>query len=153
MPPSNPPGRDHAAKLENSSQWCAASRVWGRFFSRGRWFPSCRSVIHRWELLRGSWFFGFTHCKAVCPRALQKLSETLGCLAELAGRIAPLYVTVDPDRDTPQVMKEFLRAYPNFIGLRRGIPRPMKTPESIPGIRAPQSGYRRWAGVMSAVIQ
>ena len=67
----------------------------------------------RWQLV----FFGFTHCKAVCPRALQKLSETLGDLAELAGRIAPLYVTVDPDRDTPEVMKEFLRAYPNFTGL------------------------------------
>ena len=47
-------------------------------------------------------YFGFTHCRAVCPRALARLSEALAALGELADRIQPLYITVDPDRDTPE---------------------------------------------------
>ncbi|HJT95655.1 MAG TPA: SCO family protein [Mycobacterium sp.] len=63
-------------------------------------------------------FFGFTHCKMVCPRALSRLSAVLDRLGPLADRIQPLYVTVDPQRDTPEVMKEFLSSsYPRFTGL------------------------------------
>jgi len=69
---------------------------------------------------RGSFmlvFFGFTHCRVVCPRALTKLSATLDALGETAVRVAALYITVDPDRDTPQVMRDYLRAYPSILGL------------------------------------
>jgi protein SCO1 len=63
-------------------------------------------------------YFGFTHCRAVCPRALTRLSEALDALGPLADRIAPLYITVDPARDTPAVMKSYLQdRYPRFIGL------------------------------------
>jgi protein SCO1/2 len=63
-------------------------------------------------------FFGFTHCKVVCPRALSKLSAVLDDLGPLADEIAPLYVSVDPERDHPEVMKAFLEAsYPRFTGL------------------------------------
>jgi protein SCO1 len=72
-----------------------------------------RSCRGRWQLV----FFGFTHCKVVCPRALQRLSAALDDLADIADQVSPLYITVDPDRDTPEVMKEFLRAYPRFTGL------------------------------------
>jgi protein SCO1/2 len=63
-------------------------------------------------------YFGFTHCRVVCPRALTRLSETLSVLDDLADRIHPLYFTVDPARDTPATMKAFLEArYPHFTGL------------------------------------
>jgi protein SCO1 len=63
-------------------------------------------------------YFGFTHCRAVCPRALARLSEGLSLLDDLAERIQPLYITVDPARDTPAVMKAYLEArYPRFTGL------------------------------------
>lgn len=63
-------------------------------------------------------FFGFTHCEAVCPRALARLSAVLDRLGPRAERIQPLYMTVDPQRDTPEVMKEFLaEAHPRFTGL------------------------------------
>jgi len=62
-------------------------------------------------------FFGFTHCRVVCPRALYKLSAALDDLGPLAGRIRALYVSVDPERDTPEVMRDFLRTYPRFTGL------------------------------------
>ncbi|MGO4713355.1 SCO family protein [Bradyrhizobium sp. 2TAF24] len=62
-------------------------------------------------------FFGFTHCRVVCPRALTKLSAVLDSLGPLAGRIRALYVTVDPERDTPDAMRAFLQPYPRFTGL------------------------------------
>ncbi|GAA5174535.1 SCO family protein [Pseudonocardia eucalypti] len=63
-------------------------------------------------------FFGFTHCAVVCPRALGKLSAALDELGELRERLVPLYVTVDPERDDPDRMREFLETnYPLFTGL------------------------------------
>ncbi|WP_315836020.1 SCO family protein [Bradyrhizobium prioriisuperbiae] len=62
-------------------------------------------------------FFGFTHCRVVCPRALTKLSGVLNALGPLADRVQPLYITVDPERDTPDVMRTFLGTYPRFTGL------------------------------------
>ena len=63
-------------------------------------------------------FFGFTHCKVVCPRALNRLSGVIDRLGSRADWLAPLYVSVDPDRDTPEVMRAFLQeAYPRFTGL------------------------------------
>ena len=68
----------------------------------------------RWVLV----FFGFTHCRMVCPRALGRLSGILDTLGGLAEQIQPLYITVDPERDTPEVMRAFLEAsYPRFLGL------------------------------------
>lgn len=63
-------------------------------------------------------FFGFTHCGMVCPRALERLSGVLDNLGDRAKYIRPLYITVDPDRDTPEVMKKFLaERAPAFTGL------------------------------------
>ena len=62
-------------------------------------------------------FFGFTHCRVVCPRALGKLTAVLEALGLLADRIRPFYITVDPARDTPDVMRSFLAGYPRFTGL------------------------------------
>jgi protein SCO1/2 len=61
--------------------------------------------------------FGFTNCRAVCPRKLAEIDAVLDRLSELADRVQPLYVTVDPERDTPDVMRTFLRVHPRFIGL------------------------------------
>jgi protein SCO1/2 len=63
-------------------------------------------------------YFGFTHCRAVCPRALSRLSDALAMLGARASRIQPLYVTVDPERDSPAVMRTFLeQRFPRFTGL------------------------------------
>ena len=62
-------------------------------------------------------FFGFTHCKVVCPRALERISRALDTLGGEADRIQPLYISVDPERDTPARMQEFLGTYPRFTGL------------------------------------
>jgi protein SCO1 len=76
------------------------------------------------QTYRGRWvlaFFGFTHCQAVCPRALRRLSDALDGAGEAAGRVSALYITVDPERDTPEVMRDFLRTYPRFTGLTGSV--------------------------------
>jgi protein SCO1/2 len=63
-------------------------------------------------------FFGFTHCRIVCPRVLARLSGVLDRLGETADRVQAVYITLDPMRDTPDVLKRFLeRQYPRFLGL------------------------------------
>lgn len=63
-------------------------------------------------------FFGFTHCEMVCPRALARLTKVLQLLDSAAERIQPLYITVDPARDTPEKMRHYLaKTAPNFTGL------------------------------------
>jgi len=63
-------------------------------------------------------FFGFTHCRVVCPTVLGTLSRALERLGSQANLVQPLYITVDPERDTPTVMKIFLeKSFPRFIGL------------------------------------
>ena len=62
-------------------------------------------------------FFGFTHCAVVCPRELAKLSRALDLLGNAAEDIQPIYVTVDPARDTEERLRAYLAAYPRFLGL------------------------------------
>lgn len=62
-------------------------------------------------------FFGFTNCKVVCPENLAKLSRVHDQLAGERRAPAMLYVTVDPERDTPERMRTFLARFPAFIGL------------------------------------
>ena len=62
-------------------------------------------------------YFGFTHCRVVCPRSLAKLSRALDQLGAAASQLTALYITVDPERDTPEVMRAYLEAYPRFTGL------------------------------------
>jgi protein SCO1 len=63
-------------------------------------------------------FFGFTHCPDVCPTTLFDISEVLRKLGPDADRAAALFVTVDPERDTPEVMKSYLSSFdPHLRGL------------------------------------
>lgn len=63
-------------------------------------------------------FFGFTHCPDVCPTALFDISEVFRKLGPDADRAAALFITVDPERDTPEVMKSYLSSFdPHLRGL------------------------------------
>lgn len=61
--------------------------------------------------------FGFTHCRVVCPRALARYAIVLEQLASEGSLVRGIYITVDPQRDTPEVMREYLQPYPAFLGL------------------------------------
>jgi protein SCO1 len=56
-------------------------------------------------------FFGFTHCPDVCPTALFEASELLRALGPDAARTQVLFVSVDPERDTPAVLKDYLGSF------------------------------------------
>ncbi len=63
-------------------------------------------------------FFGFTYCPAVCPTELQKVAVIMDTLGEKADQIVPIFVSVDPERDTPVVMKAYVEQFhPNLVGL------------------------------------
>src|SRR6266496_970676 len=63
-------------------------------------------------------FFGFTHCPDVCPTTLFDVSEVLRSLGPDADRTRALFITVDPERDTPAVMKDYLSSFdPHLSGL------------------------------------
>jgi protein SCO1/2 len=63
-------------------------------------------------------FFGFTHCPDVCPTTLFDVSEILRALGPDADRAHALFITVDPERDTPAVMKDYLSSFdPHLSGL------------------------------------
>jgi protein SCO1/2 len=63
-------------------------------------------------------FFGFTHCPDVCPTALAELASVARELGPDAGRLQVLFITVDPERDTPQVLAKYVPAFdPTFLGL------------------------------------
>ena len=63
-------------------------------------------------------FFGFTHCPDICPTALFEMSEVLRKLGPDADHINVLFITVDPERDTPAVLKDYLSSFePQVRGL------------------------------------
>jgi len=63
-------------------------------------------------------FFGFTHCPDVCPITLSELARALKRLGADAQRVQVVMITVDPQRDTPEVLKRYVTALdPAFLGL------------------------------------
>ena len=64
-------------------------------------------------------FFGFTQCPDVCPTALAELAEVKRTLGKDGDRLHGIFVTVDPDRDTPEVLKGYMANFdPSFLALR-----------------------------------
>ena len=63
-------------------------------------------------------FFGFTHCPDVCPTTLVEMAGVMKELGPDADRLQVLFVTVDPERDTPQVLSQYVPSFhPSFLGL------------------------------------
>jgi protein SCO1/2 len=63
-------------------------------------------------------FFGYTQCPDVCPTTLAALAETMKRLGPDADRVQVLFVTVDPERDTPALLAQYVPAFdPRFLGL------------------------------------
>jgi protein SCO1/2 len=63
-------------------------------------------------------FFGFTHCPDICPSGLQVVSAALDKLGPKAEDVVPLFVTLDPERDTPQQLALYLKSFhPRLVGL------------------------------------
>lgn len=81
-------------------------------------------------------FFGYTHCPDVCPTTLFEVSEMFRAMGKDADRTGALFITVDPERDTPAVMKDYLSSFD---------PRLMAATGDRASIDAAEKAYRVYA--------
>ncbi len=69
----------------------------------------------------GKWlliYFGYTGCPDECPTALNAVAAALAELGPVAAKVQPIFVTVDPKRDTPQILSDYVKAFdPRILGL------------------------------------
>jgi protein SCO1/2 len=75
--------------------------------------------------LRGKWslvYFGYTHCPDACPTALNDIAVALDELGPKRGAVRPVFITVDPERDTPDVLKAYVTAFDTPILALTGTP-------------------------------
>lgn len=86
---------------------------------------------HTLEEFRGKavvLFFGFTHCPDICPTTLADVAGALKKLGADAARVQLLFVTVDPERDTREVLAQYVPAFdPRFLGLYGDAEATMRT--------------------------
>ena len=70
---------------------------------------------------RGKWllvYFGYTSCPDVCPTTLSAMALALDKLGPLADKVQPVFITVDPERDTAKIVGEYVKDFdPRFVGL------------------------------------
>lgn len=77
------------------------------------------------ETFRGRWmlvFFGFTHCPDVCPTALNDMSAVLTELGGASDKLQPIFITVDPERDTVEAMSQYVANFDPRIVALTGTP-------------------------------
>lgn len=80
---------------------------------------------------RGRWllvYFGFTYCPDICPTSLNRNGDALDLLGKKGEKVTPMLISIDPERDTPEKMKEYVRFFhPRMVGLTG-------TPEQIAAV-------------------
>jgi protein SCO1/2 len=105
----NPPARFNATDLSGID--------WGKDFA----LTDHNGVPRRLADFKGRavlMFFGYTQCPDVCPTTMSNMRELMAKLGSDAGRVQVLFVTVDPERDTPQLLAQYVPAFhPSFLGL------------------------------------
>jgi protein SCO1/2 len=95
------------------------------------------------ETYRGKWlmmFFGFTHCPDVCPMTLSKITDVMELLGKDAERVQPLFITIDPERDTVGVMRDYLAAFDRRVVGLTGPPDAIATFAKSYGIVSNRTG-------------
>lgn len=108
------------AAQESSTMQVAGAAIGGPFtlVNEGGTTVTEQDFAGQYKLI----YFGFTYCPAICPTELQKITLALNTLAEedadMAGKIRPVFISVDPERDTPDVLKEYVTLFhPRMTGL------------------------------------
>jgi protein SCO1/2 len=68
-------------------------------------------------------YFGYTNCPDICPTTLSVIADALDKMEGASSQIVPIFITVDPARDTPNMLKNYLAAFgPDFVGLTGPMP-------------------------------
>jgi cytochrome oxidase Cu insertion factor (SCO1/SenC/PrrC family) len=67
-------------------------------------------------------YFGYSFCPDVCPTTLAVMAQALEKLGDRAARVTPILITIDPERDTPKVLEDYVKAFgPSFVGLTGSV--------------------------------
>jgi protein SCO1/2 len=111
-----------------------------------------RLTTHRGGILSRSFvkgrpfivLFGYTNCPEVCPTALNDLSMHLASLGDDANRIAVLFVTVDPERDTPEHLSTYLQSFDSRIVGLGGPLSPKRSARRSGAVRRPRPAATTW---------
>lgn len=115
----------------------------------GRWFGDQAKALPNFELrdqdnrpfgkaqMKGQWnmmYFGYTHCPDICPVSVQAMAEMMEAIddADVRNAIQFTFVSVDPDRDTPALLKHYVEYFnPTFKGATAALPELKKLTASI----------------------
>lgn len=109
--------------------------------------PDEQGKLIRTEDLSGKWllvFFGYTSCPDICPTTLFEVAETLKQLGDFASQIQPIFISIDPERDQPLQLREYVNSFDSRILPLAGSPdRTARSAQSFgvsyfkaPGLRA-----------------
>jgi protein SCO1/2 len=77
------------------------------------------------QTFRGRWllvFFGYTHCPDACPLAITEIADALDRLGPLAAQVQPLFISIDPERDTPAELRAFFDSFDPRVLALSGTP-------------------------------
>jgi protein SCO1/2 len=98
--------RDHAQGVAGSPLGAAIGGKFSLVDQNGKPFTDS-DLKGKWQLV----FFGYTHCPDVCPTALNDLSLALDQLGGKEKQVGIVFISVDPDRDTPDVLKSYVESF------------------------------------------
>ncbi|WBY00481.1 SCO family protein [Ramlibacter tataouinensis] len=110
-----------AACGERKPQFSAVD-ISGVEYARGFQLPDADGKVRSLQDFRGKAvvvFFGYTQCPDVCPTTLSEIAQAKQLLGADGARVQGIFITVDPERDTPEVLKAYMANFgPDFIALR-----------------------------------
>jgi protein SCO1/2 len=110
------------ASVDNGAQKFVSTDITGADFEQHMRLADHTGKVRTLDDFKGKvvvLFFGYTHCPDVCPTTMADLKQTMKLLGKSADEVQVLFVTLDPSRDTQEVLAQFVPAFdPRFIGLR-----------------------------------
>ena len=108
--------------LPKSTASFQATDITGADFGRSLSLPDLEGRVRTLDDFKGKvtvLFFGYTQCPDVCPTTMAELAEVKKSLGADGDRVQGVFVTVDPERDTPEVLKNYVASFdPAFVALR-----------------------------------
>ena len=108
--------------LPKSTASFQATDITGADFGRNLSLPDLTGRVRTLDDFKGKvtvLFFGYTQCPDVCPTTMAELAEVKKSLGADGDKVQGVFITVDPERDTPEVLKSYVASFdPGFIALR-----------------------------------